>query len=243
MRILVISDIHANYPALETVLEDAGAVDEIWCLGDVVGYGPDPNACVELLSEQPDLTCMLGNHDAAAIGNMALEAFNGDARRSLLWQEKVLSADSMKFLRSLPQMLTVRGDVSLVHGSPRDPVWEYVLNTLSARLNFEEFDTQFCFVGHSHIQSIFRMDSQRNRVSLDIPRVGMPLELNTRAILNPGSVGQPRDRDPRAAYAIFDPEAKTWEPQRVEYDFAQVQQRIREARLPEKHALRLAEGW
>ncbi len=243
MRILVISDIHSNYTALETVLEDAGSVDEIWCLGDVVGYGPDPNACVELLSEQPNLTCMMGNHDAAAIGNMAMESFNGDARRSLLWQETVLSADSMNFLRSLPQEMIVRGDATLVHGSPRDPVWEYILNTLSARLNFEEFKTGFCFVGHSHLQSVFWMDQEKNRVSLDIPKVGMPIELTKRAILNPGSVGQPRDRDSRSAYAIFDPEARTWEPQRVEYDFAQVQERIRKAKLPEKHALRLAEGW
>ncbi|OQX64524.1 MAG: hypothetical protein B5M51_03475 [Anaerolinea sp. 4484_236] len=243
MRVLVISDIHANYNALETVLEDAGTVDEVWCLGDVVGYGPDPNACVELLCEQPNLTCILGNHDVAAIGHMPLESFNGDARRSLIWQERVLSADSMEFLRSLPQMQTMNGNVTLAHGSPRDPVWEYILNTLSARLNFDEFDTQFCFIGHTHIQSIFRLDEEKNRVSVNTLRVGVPVELTSRAILNPGSVGQPRDRNPQAAYAIFDTEAKTWEPQRVEYDIAAVQARIREAKLPEKHALRLGEGW
>ncbi|NOY98274.1 MAG: metallophosphoesterase family protein [Chloroflexi bacterium] len=243
MRILVLSDIHANYTALEAVLADAGAVDEVWCLGDLVGYGPDPNACVELLCETPNLTCMLGNHDVAVIGRMPLESFNGDARRSLVWQERVLSADNMDFLRSLPEDVVERGDVSLVHGSPRDPVWEYILNTLSARLNFDVFETQLCFVGHSHIQSMFQLNGEKNHVSLDIPYPGQPVELKSRAILNPGSVGQPRDRDPRAAYAIFDPEAKTWEPRRVEYDVAAVQARIREARLPEKHAVRLAEGW
>ena len=243
MRVLVISDIHSNYTAFEAVLEDAGAVDAVWCLGDVVGYGPDPNACVELLSEQSNLTCILGNHDVAALGDMPTESFNGDARRALLWQTKVLSADSVDFLRTLPKEMVVRGDVSLVHGSPRDPIWEYILNTLAARLNFEEFDTQFCFVGHTHIQSMFSLNEKKNRISLDIPRIGMPFPLTGRAIMNPGSVGQPRDRDPRAAYAIFDPEAKTWEPQRVEYDIKQVQNRILESGLPEKHAMRLGEGW
>lgn len=243
MRVLVMSDIHANYTALERVIEAAGDYDAVWCLGDLVGYGPDPNACVELLSEQPNLTCVLGNHDVAALGRMPLEAFNGDARRALLWQERVLSASSMAFLGTLPQGVQVSEHVTLVHGSPRDPVWEYVLNTLAARMNFDAFDTDFCFVGHTHVQSMFRLDEQKDRISLDIPHVGMPVKLTGRAILNPGSVGQPRDRDPRAAYAIFDTEALTWEPQRVEYDIAAVQARIRESKLPEKQALRLAEGW
>ncbi len=243
MRILVMSDIHANYTALEAVLEDAGPTDEVWCLGDLVGYGPDPNICVERIRELPMLTCLLGNHDVAAIGNMPFEAFNGDARRSLAWQERVLSADNLDFLRSLPENPKVRGDVTMAHGSPRDPVWEYIINTLSARLNFDYFDTHWCFVGHSHIQCIFQLDEVRNRVKMEAPTVGQAMPLNGRAILNPGSVGQPRDRDPRAAYAIFDPEACTWEARRVEYNIAEVQERIRQAHLPEKHAVRLAEGW
>ncbi|MBT3190710.1 MAG: metallophosphoesterase family protein [Anaerolineae bacterium] len=243
MRVLVVSDIHANYPAFESVLKDADGFDAVWCLGDVVGYGPDPNACVELLSEQPNLVCVPGNHDIAAMGDMPSESFNGDARRSLLWQQRVLSASSLDFLHSLPHQIEITEKVTLVHGSPRDPVWEYILNTLSARLNFLEFETDYCFVGHTHVPSIFSIDAEQDRVVLDIPRIGMPLQLNQRAILNPGSVGQPRDRDPRAAYAIFDTEALTWEPQRVEYDIESVQARIREARLPERHALRLGEGW
>ncbi len=243
MRILVMSDIHANYTALEAVLEDAGPTDEVWCLGDLVGYGPDPNICVERIRELPMLTCLLGNHDVAAIGNMPFEAFNGDARRSLAWQERVLSLDNLEFLRSLPENPKVRGDVTMAHGSPRDPVWEYIINTLSARLNFDYFDTHWCFVGHSHIQCMFQLDEVRNRVKMEAPIVGQAMPLNGRAILNPGSVGQPRDRDPRAAYAIFDPEARTWEARRVEYNIAEVQERIRQANLPEKHAVRLAEGW
>ena len=243
MRVLVMSDIHANYTALETVIEDAGHYDAVWCLGDVVGYGPDPNACVELLSEQPNLHCILGNHDVAALGKMPKEAFNGDARRALEWQERVLSASSMAFLDTLDKKAQPDEHVTLAHGSPRDPVWEYVLNTLAARLNFEAFDTDFCFVGHTHVQSVFYYDEKKDRVTLDIPKIGFATELKGRVILNPGSVGQPRDRDPRAAYAIYDTEKLTWEPQRVEYDIAAVQKRIRESRLPEKHALRLAEGW
>lgn len=191
----------------------------------------------------PMLTCLLGNHDVAGIGNMPFESFNGDARRSLLWQEKVLAPSNADFLRSLPEDPKVRNDVTLAHGSPRDPLWEYIINTLSARLNFDYFDTHLCFVGHSHIQCMFLLDEIRDRITLDAPPLFEAMSLDRRAILNPGSVGQPRDRDPRAAYAIFDPEAKTWEARRVEYDIAEVQARIRQANLPEKHAIRLAEGW
>ena len=243
MRILVISDIHANFTALKAVLDDAGPVDETWCLGDMVGYGPDPNEVVEQMRDLPQLTCLLGNHDVAVIGRMPFETFNGDARRSLLWAERALNTQNADFLRSLPQNTKVRANATLAHGSPRDPLWEYVLNTLSARLNFDHFDTPWCFVGHSHIQCLFRLDETTDRVSLETPKVDHPLSLTPRMLLNPGSVGQPRDRDPRAAYALYDPEARTWTPRRVSYDIAAVQARIRAAKLPEKHALRLVEGW
>jgi len=243
MRILVISDIHANYTALEAVLKDAGEVDETWCLGDIVGYGPDPNAVVEEIREIKNLTCLLGNHDVAVIGKIPFEAFNGDARRTLEYHERVLTASNMDFLRSISSNLKVREDVSLVHGSPRDSVWEYILNTLSARLNFDHFTTPWCMVGHSHIQCMFHLDEQNDRVSLKPIKVGERILLQPRLIINPGSVGQPRDRDPRSAYAIYDSEAKTWEPRRVAYNVPEVQKRIREVGLPEKHALRIAEGW
>lgn len=243
MRVLVISDIHANYTALEAVLKDAGTVDETWCLGDLVGYGPDPNAVVEEIRDIPNLTCLLGNHDVAVVGRIPFEAFNGDARRTLEYHERVLSADNMNFLRSLPQNLKVREDASLVHGSPRDSVWEYILNSLSARLNFDHFTTPWCMVGHSHLQCMFRHNAENDRVTLEPIRPGEVVNLKPRLIMNPGSVGQPRDRDPRSAYAIYDTEAKTWEPRRVKYNIEEVQKRIREAKLPEKHAIRLMEGW
>jgi predicted phosphodiesterase len=243
MRVLVMSDIHANYTALETVIQDAGQVDETWCLGDLVGYGPDPNAVVEQVRELTHLTCIMGNHDMAVIGKMALESFNGDARRSLMWTENVLNADNMNFLHALPQSTKVRGEVTMAHGSPRDPLWEYVLNTLTARLNFDHFDTPFCFIGHSHIQSLFQLNEDNDRVTLEFVKVNKPITLTPRMMLNPGSVGQPRDRDPRAAYAVYETESRQWESRRVEYNVKEVQQRLREAGLPEKHALRLGEGW
>ena len=243
MRVLVVSDIHANYTALITVLKDAGQVDETWCLGDLVGYGPDPNAVVEELRDIPNLTCILGNHDMAAIGKMPLEAFNGDARRSLEYHGKVLSASNMDYMRTLSANVKVRGEATLAHGSPRDPLWEYILNALSARMNFEHFDTPWCFVGHSHIQCLFALDEDTDRVTVNQSKVDETIDLCPKMILNPGSVGQPRDRNPRAAYAIYDTEARIWTPRRVTYNIPEVQKRIREAGLPEKHAIRIAEGW
>lgn len=242
-RILVISDVHANLTALNAVLADAGKVDQVWCLGDIAGYGPDPNECIELIRELPKLTCMMGNHDFAAIGDMALETFNTDAKKALLWQRDNLSDSSKEFLRSLSQEVLVRGNVSLAHGSPRDPIWEYILNTLVARVNLDFFETHWCFVGHSHFQAIFQYHSANDEISIEIPAVGESYKLKERAILNPGSVGQPRDRDPRAAYAIYQPRAHIWEPHRVEYDISSVQRRIISSGLPPRHAERLAGGW
>ncbi|MFH1185861.1 MAG: metallophosphoesterase family protein [Chloroflexota bacterium] len=243
MRVLVISDIHANDTALQAVLDDAGTVDETWCLGDLVGYGPDPNQVLERLRGLPGLRCIFGNHDAAILRRMELEAFNGDARTSLNWTGKVLTPDNLNFLRSLAPMDEVDGIATLAHGSPRDPTWEYVLNTLAARLNFTHFSTPYCFVGHSHIQSLFELDQADDRVTTSPNRVAQVIPLIRRSIANPGSVGQPRDRDPRAAYAIFDSLDKTWEARRADYDVAVVQKRIHDAGLPPRHALRLAEGW
>src|SRR5690349_11489039 len=177
MRILVMSDIHANYTALEAVLKDAGTVDETWCLGDLVGYGPDPNAVVEEVQDIPNLTCLLGNHDVAVTGKMPFETFNGDARRSLMHHEKVLTATNIDYMRALPSNTVTRGDATLAHGSPRDPLWEYILNSLTARLNFDHFETPWCFVGHSHIQSIFALDEATDKVTLEQTKPGIPIKL------------------------------------------------------------------
>ncbi len=242
-KVLVISDVHANITALEAVLADAGKVDEVWCLGDIAGYGPDPNECIERIQTLPDLTCMMGNHDFAAIGDMALEVFNSDAKKALLWQRERLTDENREFLRSFSQKPKVSGSVTLVHGSPRDPIWEYIMNTLVARINLDFFETLWCLVGHSHFQAIFQYHAETDEMSIQVPGAGENYELRERAILNPGSVGQPRDRDPRAAYALFNPQAKIWVPHRIEYDIKSVQKRILEAGLPPRHAERLAGGW
>jgi len=242
-NVLVISDIHANITALEAVLADAGKVDETWCLGDVIGYGPDPNECIETLRGRPKLTCLMGNHDYAATGDESLEVFNSDARQALLWQRDALSEENMEFLRGLPTETVVRGKVTLAHGSPRDPIWEYIMNTLVARINLTYFDTPWCFVGHSHFQAVFQYNEERDDLTIVVPPPSLPYALKERAILNPGSVGQPRDRDPRAAYALFNTKTSVWEPRRVVYDIPAVQKRIAEAGLPPRHAERLAGGW
>lgn len=242
-RILVCSDIHSNLNALQAVLEDAGSVDETWCLGDVVGYGPDPNECITRLKEISNLTCLMGNHDLAAIGNMRMDIFNLDARKSLIWQKEVLTEESMEFLRSNPQDVQVSGNVSRVHGSPRDPVWEYIMTPPVALENLYFFDTRWCCVGHTHFQSIFQYHQESNEIKIELPHSGEVFSLNGRSILNPGSVGQPRDRDTRAAYAIYDTEANTWQPKRVTYNYKEVQERIIKAGLPARHAKRLSNGW
>jgi len=242
-RVLVISDVHANAIALEAVLTDAGKVDAAWCLGDVVGYGPQPNECIERIRSLPNLTCMMGNHDFAAIGDMPLATFNSDAKKALLWQRQMFSGESQAFLSSLPGKLIVHGEVSLAHGSPRDPIWEYVMNTQVAKNNLSFFDTPWCFVGHSHFQAVFQFHARNDNMTVVVPRPAEQYELKERAILNPGSVGQPRDRDSRAAYAIFSPEKRIWEPRRAEYDIKAVQKLILDAGLPPRHAERLAGGW
>ncbi|MCJ7585787.1 MAG: metallophosphatase family protein [Anaerolineales bacterium] len=242
-RILVISDIHANLTALEAVLADAGEVDETWCLGDLVGYGPDPNECIHRIRSLPKLTCLIGNHDTAAIGNLALVSFNHDARRSLVWHKETVTKKNLTFLTGLPSDVVVCGEVSLAHGSPRDPIWEYVMNALTARINLGFFSTPWCFIGHSHMQVVFQQCARRDSVDIVVLPPGEGYELTERAILNPGSVGQPRDRNPRAAYALFYPEKNIWEPRRVEYDIQAVKTRILEAGLPPRHAERLAGGW
>ena len=168
-KVLVISDVHANITALEAVLADAGNVDEVWCLGDIAGYGPDPNECIERIQALPQPTCMMGNHDYAAIGDMALETFNIDAKKALLWQRNILTDASKNFLHTLLQEPKVCGEVTLVHGSPRDPIWEYIMNTLVARINLDYFETLWCFVGHSHFQAVFQYHAETDEMSIEVP--------------------------------------------------------------------------
>jgi predicted phosphodiesterase len=242
MKTLLISDVHANLTALEAVLADAGSFDAAWCLGDLVGYGPDPNECVERVAALPNLQCVMGNHDAATLRRIEIDAFNPEARAALVWTQQRLTEANAAFLGERPEIITV-GQITLAHGSPRQPVWDYLLDTRTATVNFEYFDTLYCFVGHTHLPVIYYLPDDQRMAHLIVPENTTQVTLAPRAIINPGSVGQPRDRDPRAAYALLDMEDYTWEWHRVEYDIPNVQERMRQAGLPERHILRLAAGW
>ncbi|NPV40031.1 MAG: metallophosphoesterase [Anaerolineae bacterium] len=240
MRILVFSDIHSNLTALEAVLAAAGNVDAYWCLGDLVGYGPDPNECIALVRDLPNLVCVRGNHDAATLGEVDQNTFNHEASLAITWTKRNLNAESQEFLLSLPERLLI-DDITLVHGSPRNPVWDYIMDAMTAERMFQFFDTRICLVGHTHVPAIWKeteSESPKGLV-LDYQKV----KILTKSILNPGSVGQPRDHDPRAAFAIFDPQESLWELRRVPYKIAEVQARIKKSGLPWRHALRLSEGW
>jgi diadenosine tetraphosphatase ApaH/serine/threonine PP2A family protein phosphatase len=241
MRIFVFSDIHANINALEAVIKDAGTFDAAWCLGDLIGYGPDPNECIDLIKSLPSLTCLMGNHDAAVVGQIPLETFNNEARKSIHWMQQNITHNNIKFLRSLFET-HVWENVTLAHGSPRNPVWEYILDIPIAKINFEHFTTQICMVGHTHLP-IGYLQGESNKIQWKLFQDKDSIKIPGRAILNPGSVGQPRDRDARAAYAIFDTEENIWEEHRVSYNISSVQERIIKAGLPSRNAQRLSDGW
>lgn len=242
MRILIISDIHANLIAFETVLAQAkGKWDMLWCLGDVVGYGPDPNECVALLREQKHLS-LSGNHDWAVLDRLDIFSFNADARSAISWTQNILNEENRSYLDDLPSMV-VEAPFTLAHASPRHPVWEYILDQNTAAANFSYFETPYCLVGHTHAPVIFE-EIGEEEANIRPAAYGQTLKLNSsRLIINPGSVGQPRDSDPRAAYAILDTKKMTWEHFRVEYDIPAVQERMRKHGLPYRLVVRLEYGW
>jgi predicted phosphodiesterase len=244
MRYLIVSDIHANLAAFETVVDTAGEFDKIWCLGDMVGYGPDPNECIGKMREF-DHVCVGGNHDWAVLGRLDLEDFNPDAQQACLWTQARLTPDNYVYLEGLPTTLIEEG-FTLVHGSPRQPIWEYVLYPSIAGLNFRHFGTQFCFIGHTHSPVIFKLVMQEfgEYCDLLLPSLDGPLPLGERRLLlNPGSVGQPRDGDARASYALLDLEHLTIEYRRVPYPIEETQRRMAEVALPERLISRLSFGW
>ncbi len=239
MRIAVLSDIHANLPALDAVLAHAGEVDAIWHLGDVVGYGPDPDGVVGRLGEIGAIG-VRGNHDAAACGGSEIEWFNPDARRAMEWTRAAIAPATLDWLTALPERLVMDG-FELVHGSPREPLWEYVTSKDVARDNLAALTVQIGLHGHTHVPVAWVEDG--GGVQLVRGRRGSSLELaGRRALLNPGSVGQPRDGDPDAAYAILDPEAGRISWHRVAYDIAGVQDAMRDAGLPSSLRARLSVG-
>jgi len=242
MRILVLSDIHSNLTALRAVLSDAGSVDAVWCLGDLVGYGPQPNECIIEIQRLPGIVCVMGNHDAATAGLIPLESFNSDARKGVEWNQKNIHPDQIEFLKQLPKLQTI-DQTTIVHGSMNDPIWEYVMDRHSAYKSIIKMTTPVGLVGHTHYPAVFYIGNGKNAIDIHLEIQSSFLKIPDNAILNPGSVGQPRDHDPRAAYAIYDPEARLWEQHRIAYNVNEVISLIHDFGLPKRNAERLDGGW
>lgn len=236
MRIAILSDIHSNWPALEAVLEGIGDVDQVVCLGDVVGYGGQPKRCMDEVRRNGWFT-LVGNHDRACTDPQVLGWFNDDAALAISWTIEQVGPRRLGWLSELPESTTLH-DSLLVHASPRDPIYEYVLDRSAARSNLDLLDGHICFHGHTHVPGVFRLVS------------GMPIHeytlgevpLRGPALVNPGSVGQPRDGVRDASYGIWDVAAATFEFRRVPYDRERAKRAIRRAGLPERFALRLDLG-
>jgi diadenosine tetraphosphatase ApaH/serine/threonine PP2A family protein phosphatase len=240
MRVAVISDVHANYHALEAVLKeiDAARVEAIWCLGDTVGYGPRPNECCDLVRDRA-VHCLVGNHDLVVLGELAVNEFNDEAAAAAIWTAEVLTAESRAFLASLKPYGEVEG-VDLFHASARDPVWEYVLTEEAAKATLELSGAPLVLVGHSHIA--LAITAEDGRVDGGPAPGGSKITLDGRRLLNPGSVGQPRDGDPRAAWVLLDFEERFAEFHRVPYSIERTQAEMRERGLPQPLAARLERG-
>ena len=238
-RVAVISDVHGNRHALEAVLA-AIADDEpdaIWCLGDLVGYGPHPNECCREVAARAEL-CLAGNHDLVVLGALDVSDFAGDAAAAALWTRSVLADDARAFLTSLEPAATREG-VALFHGSARDPVWEYVLSAEAATAALELTEAPLVMVGHSHVPLAISLVG--DQLGGGIADDGTQVDLRERRwLLNPGSVGQPREGDPRAAYLLLEGQGATF--RRIEYAVERTQAEMREAGLPEALAARLAAG-
>ena len=242
MRVAVLSDIHGNRHAFQAVLADVRTTDpeEVWCLGDLVGYGADPDECVRLAREHADV-CLLGNHDMAVRGDLPLEEFSTGAALAAEWTREVIAPETREYLLSLePQDLS--HEAGLYHASPRDPIWEYVLSTLLAELCLDVQDHRVCLIGHSHVALSFSR-AEGEAATGEARRDGTVLDVGAGEwLLNPGSVGQPRDGDPRAAWMLLDTASWTAEYRRTEYDVGAAAAAIRAARLPDSLAERLLYG-
>jgi diadenosine tetraphosphatase ApaH/serine/threonine PP2A family protein phosphatase len=241
MRVAVVSDIHGNLHALRAVLDAVAAeeVDALWCLGDLVGYGPRPNECCAEVERAASL-CLVGNHDLGVLGRIPLAEFSDDAGTAARWSQSVLGSEARAFLERLQSRGSAE-DVELFHASPRDPVWEYVLSDEVALNAFRLTSAPVVLVGHSHVALAFVLEN--GAVDGAVVPGGAEIDLaDGRFILNPGSVGQPRDGDPRAAYLVLDLDARRALHRRVAYPIERTQEEIRERGLPEALADRLAHG-
>jgi diadenosine tetraphosphatase ApaH/serine/threonine PP2A family protein phosphatase len=245
VRVAAITDIHANLPALEAVLKaiDEAGAEEIWCLGDVVGYGGDPNACAQLVGERCSV-CLAGNHDLAVLGELRIGAFSEAAAEAVVWTRGHVSERTLDFLRDL-QPAGRQGDVGLFHASPRDPVWEYVLSAEQADACLDVQEERIALIGHSHASLFFVRPAGRQHGGIRGAQAsdGTLLDLSHgRWLVNPGSVGQPRDGDPRAAWLELDTGEETARFRRIPYDIERAAGSITAADLPGRLASRLYIG-
>ena len=242
MRVLILTDIHANLEALESVLADAsGHYDQIWNLGDTVGYGPNPVECLERMNPIAAVQ-LAGNHDLACAGAASTANFNPIAQAAANWTAERLSPEVRAELAARPSRVDLDG-ITLAHGSPRDPVWEYVLDPVSATANMLHVEGDLCFVGHSHVAMLAIIRPGDKNASIFPLAEGETVDVQLgRLLVNPGSVGQPRDGDPRAAYALLDTDRQTVVGRRIAYDVSTTQAKMKEAGLPERLATRLSSG-
>ena len=245
LLIALVSDIHSNIVALEAVIADArrqfGGPDQVWSLGDQVGYGPWPNECLDLIKSWDHLI-VAGNHDLAAVGRERIDFFNADAAICCQWNAAQLTRENQRYLMAL-KTVEERGDFTLVHGSLRDPVWEYLIHEEAAAASLSRLTTRFLLVGHSHLPLAF-LEGDGGVRRVDLLSNGGSIGLGEyRLVFCPGSVGQPRDGDPRAAYALLDTDLGTLEVRRVDYDVTVVQAEMRRVGLPPRMSERLSHGW
>jgi len=241
MRIAVLSDIHANLTALEAVRADLTDVDQTWVLGDTVGYGPQPNEVISVLQEM-GARSVLGNHDGAAIGMVDPAYFNPDARAAIEWTAGTIDDNTRSYLATLPEVRR-DGELTAVHGSPRDPIWEYITSSGIAAANFEAFESRLCLFGHTHLPVAYLRDDGAVAATPGLP--GEVVQLGAvRALLNPGSVGQPRDGLSDAAYALLemDDSGGSIAFHRVRYEIDRTQRLMREVGLPARLVERLSYG-
>jgi len=243
MKTAIISDIHANIEALQAVMADSESrnVDEIVCLGDVVGYGANPNECVSLISKRCPVT-ILGNHDAAALGNLSTEHFNIHAKVAIEWTAGHISKQSKAFLENLPLAKTA-GDRTYVHATPYEPrMWYYITSLEEAAFNFQFFSTPVCFVGHTHIPIIIVLDRDKELFVHQEEQVRFEAFPDARFLINVGSVGQPRDHNPDACYGILDSNTGIFSLHRVKYEIAKAQAKMKKIKMPDFLVQRLQEG-
>lgn len=232
MKSAFLSDIHSNLSALENVCSylDAQKIETVYCLGDIVGYGPRPDDCITLIRQRCS-GVVAGNHDWALIDRIALKRFTADGEKSLRWSRKHVSRENSEFLESLP-LSTTTGNFTLAHATPADPEsWDYIVTRESALKAFAGFGTQFCCVGHTHVPAIIDHTAELR-----------PFTTTGRFLINVGSVGQPRDGDPRTSFGVYDAEAGTFEIVRLEYDVASTVEAMRREGLPRGLSDRLLRG-